>query len=170
MRQRLRDWPSSLAFVAVIGSALALAGAWLAIARPLRQLPFAQPDQLVAIETLKKGEAGCSTWADLVDLRMGSVTWGLQTAPHGHIEVVLSQQVTGEFFAALGVMPYLGEPLTQRHEQSGNQQWVWFSTRVGGACWVARATCPASWFGSTQSPIGWAASCPYTIPRRRCLG
>ena len=88
----------------VSGSALALAGAWLAIARPLRQLPFAQPDQLVAIETLKTGEAGGSTWADLVDLRMGSVqsiagfsprTWGLQTAPHGHIEVVLSQQVTG---------------------------------------------------------------------------
>ena len=170
LRQRLRDWPSSLAFVAVIGSALALAGAWLAIARPLRQLPFAQPDQLVAIETLKKGEAGGATWAYLVDLRMGSVTWGLQTAPHGHIEVVLSQQVTGEFFAALGVMPYLGEPLTQRHEQSGNQQWVWFTHAswrrlLGGA---PDAPGKLVWINSVPYRVGGA--CPYTIPRCRCLG
>lgn len=136
LRQRLRDWPTSLAFVTVLGSVLALAGAWPAIALPLRHLPFPQPDQLLAIETLKKGQAGGLTWADLEDLRTGSVqriagfssrTWGLQTEAHGHIEVVLSQQVTGEFFAALGVMPYLGEPLTGRREQSGNQQWVWFT-------------------------------------------
>ena len=136
LRQRLRDWPASLAFVAVLGSALALTAAWLAIALPLRHLPFPQPDQLVAIETVKKGQAGGLTWADLEDLRTGSLqsiagfssrTWGLQTEAHGHIEVVLSQHVTGEFFTALGVTPYLGEPLTPRHEQSGNQQWVWFT-------------------------------------------
>jgi predicted permease len=155
-----------LAFVTVIGSALALAGAWLAIAEPLlpSRLPFREPDRLVAIETLKKGLTGGLNWKDLEDLRTPSVeaiagflprTWGMQTEAKGHVEVVLSQQVTGEFFDVLGVMPYLGEPLTRRHEQSGSQQYVWLTY--------------SSWtrlLGSARDAVGkvvWINSVPYRV-------
>ena len=65
-------------------------------------------------------------------------TWGLQTDARGHVEVVLSQQVSGKFSSTLGVEPYLGEPLSTMHDQSGNQQFVWFtydawSRLLGGA-------------------------------------
>ena len=177
LRQRLRDWPTSLAFVSVLGSALALAGAWLAVALPLRHLPFPQPDHLVAIETMKKGQAGGLSWADLEDLRTGSTqhiagfssrTWGLQTEAHGHIEVVLSQQVTGEFFAALGVTPYLGEPLTVRHQQSGNQQWVWFTHAswrrlLGGARDVAGKVV---WINSAPYRVGGVLPPSFDFPHR----
>ncbi len=140
-RQRLRDWPTSAAFVAVLGSALAVAGTWLAIAEPLlpRRLPFPEPDRLVALEAQKQGQPSALSWDDLERLRTNSVetvagflprTWGLQTEPHGHVEVVLSQQVTGEFFAVLGTEPYLGESLSRRHEQHGNQQAVWLTYRT----------------------------------------
>ncbi len=73
---------------------------------------------------------------DLEDLRGGSVeaiagflprTWGMQMEGHGHVEVVLSQQVTGEFFKVLGTEMALGEPLRVEHEHAGKQAWVWFS-------------------------------------------
>lgn len=138
IRQRLRDWPASLSFVAVIGAAIAVAGAWVAIARPLlpSALPFPGATRLLAIESWKQGQTGGVTWNDIEDLRTESVefaavwlprTWGLQTIVHGPVEVVLSQQVTGEFFRTLGVEPSMGVPMSGRHEQPGEQNWVWFS-------------------------------------------
>ena len=112
LRQRLRDWPTSLAFTLIISLAVAVAGAWLAIAYPLliAPLPYPEPDRLLAIESVKKGQRAGVGWQTLEDLRTPSVeaiaaflprTWGFQTDPKGHVEVVLSQQVTGEFFDTL---------------------------------------------------------------------
>jgi hypothetical protein len=70
---------------------------------------------------------------DLEDLRGHSVdsiagfqprTWGLQTENHGHVEVVLSQQVTGEFFKVLGGQYGSWRNLAPEHEHAGNQAWV----------------------------------------------
>jgi putative ABC transport system permease protein len=139
LRQRFRDWRTSLAFITVIGIAVTVAGTWMAVALPLlrRALPFPAPEQLVAIQTLRQsGERAGLSWMDVEDLRSGSVesiagflprTWGLQTEDHGHVEVVLSQQVTGDFFKALGVEVALGQPLIREHERTGNQDWIWFS-------------------------------------------
>ena len=46
LKRRIRDWPTSLAFLVVIGSALSVAGAWLAISYPLLRfaIPFPEPD------------------------------------------------------------------------------------------------------------------------------
>ncbi|HEY3835489.1 MAG TPA: ABC transporter permease, partial [Bryobacteraceae bacterium] len=138
-RQRLRDWRTSMAFVVVMGVAVTLTGTWLAVALPLLRgaLPFPAADRLVAIQALKQsGERGGLSWMDLEDLRGGSAeaiagflprTWGLQTESHGHVEVVLSQQVTGEFFKVLGVDVELGQPLTRDYERAGNQDRVWLS-------------------------------------------
>ena len=128
----------SLSFVLVIGAAIALIGAWLAIAGPLLRgtTPYGKSGQLVALQTWKGGQRGGLAWGDLDDLRFGSVTaiagylprtWGLQTELHGHLDVVLSLQVTGEFFQVLGVQPWLGRPLTREQDQTGNQNWVWLS-------------------------------------------
>ncbi len=138
LKRRVRDWLCSLAFVTVIGSALTLAGAWIAISYPLLRsaIPFPEPQRLFALESLKKGQAGGLSWMALEDLRTSSVqhvagylrrTWGFQIEEHGHVEVVLSLQITGEFFDALGVRPEFGQPLTRDHEQPGNQNWVWLS-------------------------------------------
>ncbi len=149
-RLRIRDWQTSLAFVTVIGMSVTVAGTWLAIAYPLLRgsLPFPGAERLVAIQSLKpNGEHSGLSWMDIEDLRGGSIqsiaaffprTWGLQTENHGHVQVVLSEQVTGEFFKVLGADPALGQPLTPDHEHTGNQAWVWFSydawTRLlGGA-------------------------------------
>jgi predicted permease len=138
-RQRIRDWRTSVAFVSVIGLAVTLGGSWFAIAHPLldNALPFPKAERLVALESVRQsGERGGLSWMDLEDLRGGSVeliagflprTWGLQTEDHGHVEVVLSQQVTSEFFRILGVKVALGEPLAPEHARAGNQAWVWFS-------------------------------------------
>jgi hypothetical protein len=138
VRLRLRNRASSLSFVLVIGAAIALLGAWLAIAGPLLQgiAPYPQPERLVALQASKGGHRAGLAWGDLDDLRSGSVTavagylprtWGLQAEPHGHLDVVLSLQVTGEFFQVLGAQPWLGRPLTREQEQIGNQNWVWLS-------------------------------------------
>ena len=138
LRQRLRHWPSSLAFIAVIGSAIAVAGALLAVAFPILSgsLPFPEPNRLLSLETTKSGQSSGLTWMDLEDVRIDAIqsaavfsprTWGVQTQPQGHVEVVLSLQVTGEFFDVLGVNPAFGQPLTTAHDQSGNQNWVWLS-------------------------------------------
>ena len=138
VRRRLRDWRTSVAFIAVIGLAVTLSGTWIAIAHPLLSgaLPFSGADRIVAIESFKRGERNGLTWMDLEALRDGSVesiagflprTWGLQTERQGHVEVVLSLQVTGEFFRTLAVDTAIGEPLTRQHEQAGNQALVWFS-------------------------------------------
>src|SRR4051812_5846578 len=127
IRHRLRDWPTSLAFTLVIGAAIAVAGAWLAIASPLLTgaIPFAEPDRVVAIESIKRGQTGGVSWQDIEDIRVPSIehiaafsprTWGLQTEPHGHVDVVLSLQVTPEFFQVLGLNIRADEPDT-----------VWFS-------------------------------------------
>ena len=138
LRKRWRDWPTSLTFVVIIGLAVAVTGAWLAIAYPvlLGRMPYPEPDRLVAIESVKKGQSGGLSWLTLEDLRTDSVesmavywprTWGFQTDPKGHVEVVLSQQVTGEFFDTLGVQPALGERLTRLDEQTDRQAFVWLS-------------------------------------------
>ena len=138
VRQRLRDWRTSVAFIAVIGLAVTLSGTWIAIAHPLLSgaLPFPGADRIVAIESFKRGERNGLTWMDLEALRDGSVesiagflprTWGLRTERHGHVEVVLSLQVTGEFFRTLAVDMVRGEPLAPQHEEAGNQALVWFS-------------------------------------------
>ena len=165
LKRRLRDWRCSLAFIAVIGAALAAAGAWLSISYPLLRstLPFPDPQRLFALESFKKGQAGGLSWMAMEDLRTGSVqqlagylrrTWGLQVEEHGHVEVVLSLQVTGEFFDALGVRPEIGRPMTRDHEQIGNQSWVWLShgawNRLLGGAPVA-------------DRIVWINSSPYRI-------
>ena len=138
LRQRLRHWPSSLAFIAVIGSAIAVAGALIAVAFPILSgsLPFPEPNRLLSLETTKSGQSSGLTWMDLEDVRTEAIqsaavfsprTWGVQTQPQGHVEVVLSLQVTGEFFDVLGVNPALGHQLTTAHDQSGNQNWVWLA-------------------------------------------
>jgi putative ABC transport system permease protein len=142
LRHRLRDWRTSLAFLIVAGSALAVAGAWFSIAHPLLrdELPFPDPASLAAIESSSAGQRGGLSWMTTEDLRavpaiesiaaFSSRTWGLQTEPGGHVEVVLSRQVTGEFFRTLGVEPQFGQPLTRAHEQTGDQNHVWFSHRA----------------------------------------
>ncbi len=138
VRLRLRHWLGSLAFIAVIGSATAVVGALLAVAIPILSgaLPFPEPNRLLSLESSKLGQSGGLTWMDLEDVRNEAIqsaavfsprTWGVQTQPHGHVEVVLSLQVSGEFFDVLGVKPALGQPLTTTHDQSGNQNWVWLS-------------------------------------------
>ena len=138
LRQRVRHWPSSLAFIAVIGSAIAVAGALLAVAFPILSgaLPFPEPHRLLSLETSKQGQSNGLTWMNLEDVRNEAIqsaavfsprTWGVQTQPQGHVEVVLSLQVTGEFFDVIGVNPALGQPLTTAHDQIGNQNWVWLS-------------------------------------------
>jgi putative ABC transport system permease protein len=138
LRHRIRDWRTSLSFIAVVAAATAIAGAWIAIALPLitRALPFPGADRIVAIETANRGERNGLTWADMEELRGDSVesiaafaprTWGLQTEKQGHVEVVLSQQVTGDFFRTLGLDIAQGEPLSRLHELAGNQSSVWFS-------------------------------------------
>ncbi len=144
LRQRVRDWRTSLSFVTVIGVAVAVGGTWLAVAYPLLRgmLPFRDAERIVAVESWKKGERGGVTWADMEDLRTDSVgemagyaarTWGLQTEPGGHVEVVLSLQVTGEFFRTLGVDVAHGAGMTREHELAGNQKWVWLSHQAWGS-------------------------------------
>ena len=165
-RSRIRDWRTSAAFVTVMGAAVTVAGTWMAVAYPLieRALPFPQPERLVAIESIKPtGEHGGMTWKDLEDLRGGSVesvagflprTWGLQTEDHGHVEVVLSQQVTGEFFQVLGAGVALGQPMVREHERVGNQSWVWFSH----AAW-------RRWLGDANpvNKLVWLNAVPYRV-------
>jgi predicted permease len=138
LRLRLRDRASSLSFTAVIAAAIALSGAWLSIAGPLLRggMPYPHPETIVALASTKSGQAAGLAWGDLDDLRGGPLsavagylprTWGLQAEPHGRLDVVLSMQVTGEFFDVLGVQPWIGSPLTRDHEQAGNQNWVWLS-------------------------------------------
>jgi len=138
-RQRFRDWRTSIAFITVIGVAMTVAGTWISISYPLLQgaVPFPKADRLAAIETLRQhGERGGLSWVGLEDLRGGSVeliagflprTWGLQTKKQGHVEVVLSEQVTSEFFRILGVDVALGKPMLLENEHVGSQAWVWFS-------------------------------------------
>ncbi len=177
LRQRLKDWPTSLAFVAVLGAALSLAGAWLSIASPLRQMPYADASRLVAIETMKKGQVGGLNWKDLEDLRTGSVetaavflprTWGLQTEPKGHVEVVLSQQVTGEFFATLGVQPALGDALSRSHEQSGNQHWVWLTHRSWRRLLRGVPDAPGRviWINAVPHRVAGVLPASFTFPNR----
>src|SRR5437879_4738388 len=123
VRQRIQDWRTSIAFILVIGVTVAVIGTWIAIAYPLleRSLPFPNSERLVVIEGLKQnGQRAGLSWMDMEDLRGGSVefiagflprTWGLQTQSNGHVEVVLSQQVTREFFKVLGADMALGQPL-----------------------------------------------------------
>jgi predicted permease len=166
-RQRIRDWRTSVAFVAVIGVAATVGGTWISVAYPLLKgtLPFPQAERLAAVETLRQsGEQGGLSWMDLEDLRGGSVesiagflprTWGLQTESHGHVEVVLSQQVTGDFFKVLGVNVALGELLAQQHEHLGNQAWVWFSH----AAWLR-------FLGGQANPVNkvvWINNVPYRV-------
>ncbi len=166
-RQRIRDWRTSLAFVTVIAVAVTVGGTWLAIAYPLLKgaLPFPQAERLVAVESLKPGgERGGLSWMDVEDLRAGSVesiagflprTWGLQIESHGHVEVVLSQQVTGEFFKTLGVDVALGAALNPEHERVGNQNWVWFSH----AAWLRFLGGEAS----PPNPYVWLNAVPYRV-------
>ncbi len=166
-RQRIRDWRTSIAFITVIGVAVTVGGTWIAIAYPLLNgaLPFPKADRLVAIETIRQsGERGGLSWMAVEDLRGGSVdliagflprTWGLQTEIHGHVEVVLSQQVTSEFFKVLGANVALGEPLAPEHEHVGNQAWVWFSH----AAWLR-------FLGGEANPankIVWLNAVPYRV-------
>ncbi len=110
----------------------------MAISYPLLRsvIPFPEPERLLAFESFHKGQTGGLSWMDLEELRTASVqnvagyssrTWGLQTEQHGHVEVVLSLQVTGEFFDTLGVRPEVGQALTRDHEHQGNQNYVWLS-------------------------------------------
>jgi len=138
LRERLRDWPVSLAFIAILGAAIAIAASWTAVAFPaLRgQLPFPQSDRLVAIQSTRRGTRAGVAWTSAEDLRGAGLaaiavhvprTWGLQTEPHGHVEVILSEQVTGEFFDVLGVTPIAGSRLTTREDHPGNQHRAWLS-------------------------------------------
>lgn len=100
---------------------------------------------------------------DLEELRTASVqnvagystrTWGLQTEQHGHVEVVLSLQVTGEFFDTLGVRPEVGQALTRDHEQQGNQNYVWLSH----SAWVKLLGGDAA-----ENRVVWINSAPFLI-------
>ena len=70
------------------------------------------------------------------------------------MNVVLSLQITGNFFDVLGVRPELGQALTGDHEQRGNQNWVWLSH--GG--WVKL-------LGSApvENRVVWINSTPFQI-------
>jgi hypothetical protein len=138
LRLRLRNWTVSLCYIAVIGAAIALVGVWLAIANPLLRgsTPYAKSGQLIALSSWKAGQRSGLAWGDIDDLRNTSVsaiagylprTWAFQTEAHGHVDVVLSLQVTGQFFDVLGVEPWIGRPLGREYEQIGSQNWVWLS-------------------------------------------
>jgi putative ABC transport system permease protein len=175
IRQRLRDWPCSLAFIAVIGSALAVAGAWLAIAEPLwpSRIPFRDPQRLVAIGSLKNGQTVGVKSNHLESLRTAAIesiagflprTWGLQTEPRGHVEVVLSQQVTAEFFEVLGVSPMLGAPLTRLSDPHS----VWFAhdawTRLLGG--VPAAVGKLVWINAVPYRVAGVLPRTFDFPHR----
>ena len=139
-RARRRDWRVTLGFCGVLGSALTLTVVCLSLAWPAlwEPLPFPNGDRIVAIRSLQRGSAGALTWRDADDLRervpsiekvavYGVRTWGVQTEPQGHVEVLLSVMTTGEFFDVLGAGPALGSPLTRSHEASGAQNEAWLT-------------------------------------------
>jgi predicted permease len=120
LRERRRDWRVTAAFCGVLGSALAVAAACISLAWPLlwESLPFPDASRIAAICSAKKGVAGGVSWGDANDLRervpsiervavYSARTWGVQTEQHGHVEVLLSAMVTGEFFEVLGLRPSL---------------------------------------------------------------
>lgn len=138
LRLRLRNWTASLCYVAVVGAAITLVAAWTAISSPLLRgaTPYVKSHQLIAVSSWKAGQSNGLAWGDIDDFRSVSVTtiagflprtWALQTEPHGHVEVALSLQVTGQFFRVLGVQPWIGTPLSREYEQIGNQNWAWLS-------------------------------------------
>jgi predicted permease len=154
LRQRLRDWRTSLAFITVIAVAVTLTGTWLAISYPLLRdaLPYPNPERLVTITA----DRGGLSWKDMEDLRGGSVesmaaffprTWAMQTENHGHIEVVNSHQITGEFFKVLGLDLTL--------DDTGKKAWIWFTH---DAC--------QRFLGGDPNPVNrvvWLNAVPYRV-------
>lgn len=137
---RRRDWRVTVGFCAVLGSSLAVAVASFSLAWPLlwEPLPFPNASRLAAVNSTVKGTAGVLSWGDADDLRerVPSIekiavysprTWGVQTEPQGHVEVLLSAMTTGEFFEVLGVRPALGDLMTRTHDALGSQSEAWLA-------------------------------------------
>jgi predicted permease len=108
----------------------------------LHPLPFAQPDRLVALNTLEKQRAGSGPadvpadtsypnffdWRDrahsfqsMASYQGGSFTLGLANTPARRID---GMTVSADFFRVLGINPALGRTFTRSEEQAGNRSVV----------------------------------------------
>ena len=108
----------------------------------LHPLPFAQPDRLVALNTLEQQHAGNGPaslpadtsypnffdWRDrahsfqsMASYQGGSFTLGLANAPARRID---GMTVSADFFHVLGIDPALGRTFTRSEEQAGNRSVV----------------------------------------------
>lgn len=108
----------------------------------LHPLPFAQPDRLVALNTLEQQHAGNGPaslpadtsypnffdWRDrahsfqsMASYQGQSFTLGLANAPARRID---GMTVSADFFSVLGIDPALGRTFTRSEEQAGNRSVV----------------------------------------------
>ena len=168
LRERRRDWRVTAGFCGVLGSALTVAVVCSSLAWPLlwEPLPFPNAGRLVAIRSTVKGVVGGLSWGDADDLRERAPsieklavysprTWGIQTEPQGHVEVLLSAMATGEFFEVLGMSPAYGGPMTRAHDAAGLQHEAWLVSAAA-----------ARLFGQPEASLNrtlWLNGSPYRV-------
>jgi putative ABC transport system permease protein len=93
-----------------------------------QKLPFARPDRLVAIDTLKNGEADSSAYPDFLDWRAQSksfdhlsayATAAVTLTGAGDAASLPSTVVSGDLFNLLGRAPLLGRTLGLEDDERG---------------------------------------------------
>lgn len=143
MRTLRRHPAFSFLCIAILGVSIGAAAAVLSAfhALFLKPLPYRDPAKLVLLDGYRKDRRGAGVgWADIENWKRSTNaftaiagcmprTYGLALRKGEQSEVILSCQVTPDFFEVLSVLPVIGRPMAAHDGELGRRN-VWLSHKL----------------------------------------